>query len=85
MSSSRDPDPSRNASAAAVDRPPEPQDPVIPAAPATATAAAPKLDVREVRNRWPSIVKEITAQRSGLGSFMAEAGVSACTPADDDR
>ena len=51
-------------------------------APATATAAAPKLDVREVRNRWPSIVKEITAQRSALGSFMAEAEVSACTPAD---
>ena len=52
-------------------------------APATATAAAPKLDVREVRNRWPSIVKEITAQRSALGSFMAEAEVSACTPADE--
>ena len=51
--------------------------------PATARAAAPKLDVRAVRNRWPSIVKEITAQRSALGSFMAEAEVSACTPADE--
>ena len=89
MSSSGDPDPSRDASPEPVDKAPEPQDPVVPAGPATATepatasADAPKLDVREVRNRWPSIVKEITAQRSALGSFMAEAEVSACTPADD--
>ncbi len=96
-SSSRAPDLPRGASPTSVDR--APQDSVTSASPAAsssepraeassvppATASAPELDVREVRNCWPSIVKEITAQRSALGSFMAEAEVSGYAPADDDR
>ncbi len=90
-SSSRAPDQPQGTSPAPDDQAPQapddlaPQDPGTSVEPETATVAAPVPDIRKVRSRWPSIVKEITAQRSALGSFMAEAEVSACAPPDDDR
>ncbi len=63
----------------------DPQDPVMSKESATATAAAPDLDVRAVRDRWPAIVEEITAQRSGLGRLLAEARIAACTADESSR
>ena len=64
---------------------PEPEDREMPAESATTTATAPALELQEVRKRWPAIVEEITAQRSGLGSLLAHAEVSSCATDEDVR
>ncbi len=82
-SSSQPPDPPQGTRTAPTV--PEPEDREMPAESATTTAIAPALELQEVRNRWPAIVKEITAQRSGLGSLLAHAEVSSCATDEDVR
>ena len=50
----------------------------------SATPTLPKLDLRAARERWPSIVEEITRQRGVLGRQLEEIEITGFSPADDE-